>query len=357
MGAAYKMNPVLAVILTILALTLPMSFSGMAQEESGGASSGATSKIDPAAYRALVAENLAIRQERDRLSRDLVELRKRNASLLVEIQDIERRRDSLAALLAEMKTPEDTRADVARLQTERVALTDELDRLRKASSLVQPEVRPAPAPGSDLFRRLEKENAELRMELSEARNDAQTENRKRETSETGEKKLKAASQLLAEQVASLRRELEAARKNEVQMKEAMTQLGRKVYMSKTEVQRLQEELAAEKSRKEKPVMSREPAKTPGTRTEQEAGSPEAEGRKAMAAGKPREAERLFQAALQKTPDSAKLHYNLGVLYGDYLGDPGKAAFHYRKYLELDPAAPDASTVRSWLMELDLKSKW
>lgn len=354
------MNPRTASFLALAVFSLAVWFALGAQGEPGPDASGDTVRIDPAAYRSLVDENLGIRKERDRLALDLVELRKRNASLLIELQDLERRRDGLAKLLAEMKTPDETRAELARLQTERAALADEVGRLRRSVGLMATNAVPiaAPTPGSDLFRRLEQENAALRMELSQARNEAQAENRKRETSETGEKNLKAASQVLAGQIASLKRDLESARKSEAKMKDAMTELARKVYALKTETQRLQEEAAAEKARKEKPAVAREPAKaSAGGSSPRVEVSPEEEGRKAMAAGKSREAEKLFLVALQKNPRSAKLHYNLGVLYEDYLDDPGKAAFHYRKYLELDPAAPDASTVSAWLVELDLKSKW
>jgi tetratricopeptide (TPR) repeat protein len=79
-------------------------------------------------------------------------------------------------------------------------------------------------------------------------------------------------------------------------------------------------------------------------------------RQHVAAGRYREAEKLYLTGLQRDPTNAQLHYNLGVLYDDYLQKPREAARYYRKYLSLNPAAADAGIVRSWLPELDAQSR-
>ena len=320
-------------------------------------------RIDPAVYQSVVDQNIELRKDRDRLSKDLLELRKRNASLLLEIQDLERRRDSLTAVVAEMKMPDEATAESARLRSERTILLRELERLRQAVGLIptNPPPSSAPAPGSDLFRRVEKENADLRAQLANARDTTLRETRSKETLAVGGKDLEARGQALAAQVSALQKELDASRKNEEIMKAALVRLARKTYVLKTETQTLREQAAqreaAAKAREPRPAPASAPS-LPSARAPGAAGTSLAEqGRAALEAGQAKEAEKLLLAAAKEEPDNAGVHYSLGLLYDDYLNNPGEAAIHYRKYLELKPEAPDASTVQSWLMELDLKSKW
>jgi tetratricopeptide (TPR) repeat protein len=54
----------------------------------------------------------------------------------------------------------------------------------------------------------------------------------------------------------------------------------------------------------------------------------------------RKARRHLRAALNHTPDNARYHYLLAsALDGDLKGDSQRAAEHYRRSLELDPAQP------------------
>ena len=71
----------------------------------------------------------------------------------------------------------------------------------------------------------------------------------------------------------------------------------------------------------------------------------------MERGRVEEAEDEFLSALAIAPENADLHYNLGVLYDDYLDNRRKAALHYKKYLELNPNAEDADQVRGWLFSV------
>lgn len=64
------------------------------------------------------------------------------------------------------------------------------------------------------------------------------------------------------------------------------------------------------------------------------------------------AEAEFQKALQYDPDDAAVHYNLGILYDDNLGDAKKARYHYQRFLELAPNDRDAPSVVEWLSELE-----
>ena len=60
------------------------------------------------------------------------------------------------------------------------------------------------------------------------------------------------------------------------------------------------------------------------------------------------AEAAFKEAIQLQPSSAVAHYNLAVLYDDYLKDRAKAIQEYQQYLLLTPQAKDAGTVQGWV---------
>jgi len=63
------------------------------------------------------------------------------------------------------------------------------------------------------------------------------------------------------------------------------------------------------------------------------------------------AQAQFLKALDMKVDDADLHYNLGILYDDNLGNDKKARQHYERFLELAPNDPDAPNVIKWLKEL------
>ncbi len=67
---------------------------------------------------------------------------------------------------------------------------------------------------------------------------------------------------------------------------------------------------------------------------------------------PKKAEKYFKKALSLYPDYALAHYNLGVLFDQELDKPELAVYHYRKYLELRPAAPDRKKVEKWIKEAE-----
>jgi len=66
------------------------------------------------------------------------------------------------------------------------------------------------------------------------------------------------------------------------------------------------------------------------------------------------AEAEFTKALQMNANDSALHYNMGILYDDNLGNSKKARYHYERFLALAPNDPDAPNVVKWLKELDLK---
>ena len=70
----------------------------------------------------------------------------------------------------------------------------------------------------------------------------------------------------------------------------------------------------------------------------------------------REAIKEYEQVLELRPSDPETHYNLGVLYDDYVRDREKALYHYQKYLSVNPKAPDAKKVETYLLNLELEQK-
>lgn len=58
----------------------------------------------------------------------------------------------------------------------------------------------------------------------------------------------------------------------------------------------------------------------------------------------------YMKVLEIRPNDPDAHYNLAVLYDDYLKDNDKALEHYRQYVKAAPDAPEAQKVRRWIQE-------
>jgi tetratricopeptide (TPR) repeat protein len=54
---------------------------------------------------------------------------------------------------------------------------------------------------------------------------------------------------------------------------------------------------------------------------------------------------LYEAALDDSPHSAEVHYQLALLYEDKLKDPLNALHHFKRYLALDPTGAHASEAK------------
>jgi len=65
----------------------------------------------------------------------------------------------------------------------------------------------------------------------------------------------------------------------------------------------------------------------------------------------------YKKALEAVPDDADVHYNLAILYDEYLLDKRKAIKHYHAYLKLCPDAQDAVKVKYWINEAKKELKW
>ena len=56
----------------------------------------------------------------------------------------------------------------------------------------------------------------------------------------------------------------------------------------------------------------------------------------------------FQKVIELRPDDADAHYNLGVIYAEHVPDRQKAMAYFRRYIELNPQAHDASWVKQYI---------
>lgn len=59
----------------------------------------------------------------------------------------------------------------------------------------------------------------------------------------------------------------------------------------------------------------------------------------------------YEKSLMFNSNNPDAHYNLGILYGNFQGNPAKAKEHYRQYLELKPNAEDKAEVESWIKRI------
>jgi len=64
---------------------------------------------------------------------------------------------------------------------------------------------------------------------------------------------------------------------------------------------------------------------------------------------------VYEKVLNMNPSSARVHYNLGLIYEHFLSDTKKATFHLRKYLTLNPGAQDSEKVNYLIKIAEKKS--
>lgn len=316
----------------------------------------AAQQVDSGSYQRVIEENLDLRRQQEKVNREIDDLRRQNAALLLDVQDLERKRDQLAALVTQLKTPDETRNEIARHEAEKIVLIREVERLRQALATVRsapapraaepPVPAPAPAPGSDLFRKLEQENATLREELVNLRGalQAEAESAKGLRGRIGTLEAEVAQR--EEDAMAVRARAERESRTTEAFRKAVEKLARHAYQQEKEIQELKDKLADAPARtmdeKARGNVVRDRSAIPLVR----------QAEKAIQEGNPQAAEKLYRQALDRDRKNPRLYYNLGVLYEDYLKQPRKAAQCYRQYLELDPEAGDADAVRAWILDLE-----
>jgi len=56
----------------------------------------------------------------------------------------------------------------------------------------------------------------------------------------------------------------------------------------------------------------------------------------------------FEMVVELKPDDADAHYNLGLIYAEHIPDRNKAMDFFRRYLDINPGASDATWVRQYI---------
>jgi len=64
----------------------------------------------------------------------------------------------------------------------------------------------------------------------------------------------------------------------------------------------------------------------------------------------------FEKALEIKPDDKESHYNLAIIYDEYMKDSKRALEHYRAYLIIAPEGKDAQKVRKWVIDKEAELK-
>lgn len=337
-------------------------------------------QVDASSYQRVVDENIDLRQEQARLSGEIGELRRKNADLILDVRDLEAKREQLATLVAQLKTPEESRVDLDRLRAERAALMGELERVRRSlltvvasptnpppAPPVLPPVQPSPAQGSSLFRKIEQENVDLRQSLTQERDVLATRTKALEAATAQVAEFRSQMEKLVKDAGVVKQELEQSRQKELALKKALEKLARQAFQQQQELAGLKAELAKRDEGKAREEFQSGAGTAATSGQDKEAGvSPQGgvmdagalllAAQKALKAGRVHEAEKMYGEIMKKTPKDPRVYYNLGVLHSDYLNNPGKAVQFFRKYLELSPKARDAAQVRAWIRDLEMASR-
>lgn len=347
---------------------------------------------DADAFDELVRDNLSLRSELDAARQARDEERSSLVKLQKQIQDLESRlaesvtlvttlqqagRGSVEAPLQTQKLL--TQLDAERLESKR--LSDEIaalnSRLQAAGTAVVGG--PSPVQGSDLYQVLEKENAELKQQLAAAESArleavqakasaavaSEQSSAAREAAQVSEAALKqqmddalkaqesykAAIGKLAESVPEMERRL-AEVSTTLQLKERqLAERDQEVGLLKTELQRREDRVRRAERMAKLLEETREQVREQSTQEMRDMHFNT--GVIYMREGRYAGSEKEFMKALQVDPADADTHYNLGVLYDDYIGNRNKALQHFKAYLKFAPEAPDAAQVQSWIVRLGM----
>lgn len=337
-----------------------------------GAAKRPTATGDAAAFEAMVRENVVLRREVERALRQLHESRQAQASLEVQIRDLEQKRAALAVSLREVRTSDEIMAELALIRSERDALARENERLNQRLTLEQPSATSPPPvqmppPGSDLFKKIERENLELKVELAALKQSAREAEALRAQMDRLQREQGEITERSGKEKAELQARLEQLQDGKTASEQSAERLSRQAQVAEKEakalrarVAEIERELEMNKAPTPRTPVQPEPPVSSEARLLQAAGGVSSEADEVMAkalklaqTGKYRDAEKLYLQALARSPNSAAIHFNLGVLYMEGLKSSASALKHFRRYLELNPRAPDADQVRAWVNELEM----
>lgn len=351
---------------------------------------GKAGKINVSAYEDLLRENMELRSSVSTLQQGAQDALSDKQRLENELRDLERQVAESVMLIQQLRQGDgaagsapvqvETDAQIQQLQAEKGALEKQLEAARAQLAAMPVAAAPAPQEGSDLFRTLQEENAQLKKQLGEAEGARQA--AAADVQALHEQQAKEATGAAEAQgrELTLKADLDAANAKLAQTQKALDKLLERVPAMEKELAQLRDtvdvkdrdlgakahdldamKLEMEKREQRLIKAERMSALMEKTRTEvQQVNKKEQRDlHYNMAAvyskeGRHREAEQEYLKALVVDPTDAGSHYNLGILYEDVFGDRRRAAMHYRAYLKLAPNSEDVDQVKSWLLQMDME---
>jgi len=354
------------------------------------------------AYRKLLNDNLELRRKITEAENQAQVIRDENKRLAGEIQDLEKKIGEsvklIQSLKAEQKKPDvmpdkviELEQKLEKAEKEKTQLLMELEKARAqaiTSPLPERVVQSVPVtqdvssvvkPDSDLFKSVEKENLRLKEKLStvEAERKKAIEEREKFIKSVAEAKRKAEEE--EKKRLEVEKKLEKVSASEKEKSDSLDNLMKRIPEMEKEIADLRQQLKkkemssskksedtallkAELERREQRLAKAEKMLALLEKTRSEVYAYDKREKRDMhynmavvyqREGKFKEAEEEYLKALQIDGADADVHYNLGILYEEGLGDVSKALLHYRRYLKLAPDSPDAVQVKEWIMRLEM----
>ena len=337
------------------------------------------------AYQELLKENLALREKMSELTDTADKARDENKRLNRNVKDLESRVVELAALIKDLKSVQAERKDpeeyaklekqVQAAESARTQLQNELAGMKeriavlKAEAAAPVERGPRIAPGSDLFRQLEQENAQLKERLLQIEADRRgaTEDKQGLNAQLAQKEaaLVEMQQTLAtrkkdqKNVAKIVKHVRRMQEEIRELKGTINQKDKAIREKEQEVAALEKAVEKEQQKLQKikklaVLMDRIDQERKVHRMSDTAKVElyRRTGDEHYEAGRYEFAETEYLKALKVDPSVADVHYNLGVLYDQALGDKTRAMVHYNAYMELRPNAEDIHLVKLWVREAE-----
>lgn len=148
--------------------------------------------------------------------------------------------------------------------------------------------------------------------------------------------------------------LEEAQERITDKDEELQQMLERLQNAQTDIEELRRELARKKSeeagvlREELGALQQEKAALTATLERERALFQYNLGVVYAQVGRYDEALEAYDQSVRSDPNNPDAHYNLGLLYEKVREDPEQAVRHYRRYLELNPAAKDRTEVQGWI---------
>lgn len=321
----------------------------------------------PDAYGRVVRQNLDMRADLNAIRADYAKAKLANEDMARRIADLQKKREALAQLVTDMRRAETTDKE-RRIETlesritdaghENTRLRDELGRVKAKLNALSDERTDLSQRNTGLFRQIEKEKIEIqeRMARMRAAHEAERKNREQAANEQIEavrKTLKTnenTREKLTRRVAELGAQHDALNELLAQIKAALDAKDREIGELRESLRQSEQHLVRTKSELAAADQERDRLQTAFDREKRNMrynmGVIQTER------GQFEGAARSYSQALELDPRDADSHYNLGVLYDDFLKQHNKALHHYREFLRIKPDSADAEQVRSWIMNIE-----